>query len=629
MAKMAAGGSFTGQNWGGVSSYSNPNPPYDLITVNSFTPPPGSHGDTNDTIVFQGTTGLFMGVPISTPDYGPASSTYTAVLNGSPTVHDTVVTNVSNASSVVGGITYGATNLPASFTFSLAGTYTSTVQTILDAQQVTINGSGTFTTPSLSVSGQVTVSGGTLHGDITVIDDVIPSSFFAGLGFGGVATVPILGTTLTITGSNSVFAAPSFVEVGVTNNGPASLVLTAGATGTVGAIYLGVNGQGTEGDVTINAATLTSTSFIDVGFGANSTGKVSILSQGQLTTTNAAIGYGNDALGSVTLNGHGAKWTINGFGVVGYDGADVTDTLSVQNGATVTSQSYLAIGGNVDPTNGNLTGNGNLSISSGGTVISGTTVGTATLAAAVGFGPNSSGAVLIDGTGSLWDIKSRLDVGFSSGSTGTITVQNGGALQVEGDIIRLGSVPNSTGTLTFDAAGGATPSFTFTGGSNSQLLIGDAGTGRFIVKGGAQITTGADVIIGNQANSMGDATVQDAESSWTINGNLTVGLNGSGSLTIGDGATVTVSQASTLSQNQGSSGTLTVEGTGKLVNDINGGVSGPAFIHIDNSDMLLGLQGDVAMEVGGSGATLISVKQGGTIVTSGMPIIFGVQDQAR
>jgi len=555
-----AGGSFTGQNWGGVSTYYNPNPPFDLITINAFIPPPGSHGDNNDTIVFQGTSGLFMGVPISSPDYGPASSTYTVTLNGSPTVHDTYVSNV-------GFVGVSLANLPASFTFSLAGTYTSTVQTILDAQQVTFNNSGTFTTPSLSVSGQVTVNGGTLHGDVTVIDDIIPSSFFAGAGSGVFSNVPILGTTLTITGSNSVFQAPTFVEVGVSTNGPASLVLSAGATGTVGSIYLGLGGKGSEGDITINAATLTSNSFIDVGESAFSTGKVGIVSGGQLTTEDAAIGFGNDALGSATLNGSGSKWTINGFVAIGYDGPDVTSTLTVQNHAMVTSQDYLALGGNVDPTNGNLTGNGSLSISSGGVVISGTTVPSASLAAAVGFGPNSTGTVLIDGTGSLWDIKQRLDIGYSSGSTGTVTVQNGGTLQVEADIIRIGRDAGSTGTLTFDGMGGSSPTLTFNGGASNQLIIGDGGTGNFFVQGGAQITVGASVIIGNEGNTgmgsgTGNATVKGQNSSWTINGNLTVGEGGTGTLMIMNGDTVSVSGTGILGDQNGSNGTLTLDGVG-------------------------------------------------------------------
>jgi T5SS/PEP-CTERM-associated repeat protein len=621
-----AGGSFTGGNWGGVSSYYNADPPYNVITVNYFTPPPGSH-DNNDSVVFQGTSGLFMGVPVSSPDYGPASSTYTVVLNGSPTVHDTLV-----ADSALSATGSSYVNLPASFTFSLAGTYTSTAEAVLDAQQVTFNNSGTFTTPYLSVSGQVTVNGGTLHGDITVIDSSISIGFFAGSGSGIATNVPFPGTTLTINGSNSVFEAPNYVEIGVSNNGPASLVLSAGATGTVGSIYLGLGGQGSEGDITINAATLTSNSFIDIGESAYSIGKVGIVSGGQLTTEDAAIGFGNDALGSATLNGSGSKWTINGFVAIGYDGPDVTSTLTVQNHAMVTSQDYLALGGDVDPMNGNLTGNGRLSISNGGVVISGTTVPSASLAAAVGFGPNSTGTVLIDGTGSLWDIKQRLDIGYSAGSTGTVTVQNGGTLQVEGDIIRIGRTAGSTGTLTFDGTGGSSPTLTFTGGAGNQLIIGDGGTGNFNVQGGAQITVGASVIIGNEGNTgmgsgTGNATVKGQNSSLTITGNLVVGEGGTGTLMIMNGDTVSVGGMAILGDQNGSNGTLTLDGAGSKLtlttmgnslmigNDGIGTLTAQNGASVTLSATQLGLQADgsgvinvIGTGAGGASATTVAIS---------------------
>jgi len=286
----------------------------------------------------------------------------------------------------------------------------------------------------------------------------------------------------------------------------------------------------------------------------------------------------------------------------------------------------------VDPMNGNLTGNGRLSISNGGVVISGTTVPSASLAAAVGFGPNSTGTVLIDGTGSLWDIKQRLDIGYSAGSTGTVTVQNGGTLQVEGDIIRIGRTAGSTGTLTFDGTGGSSPTLTFTGGAGNQLIIGDGGTGNFNVQGGAQITVGASVIIGNEGNTgmgsgTGNATVKGQNSSLTITGNLVVGEGGTGTLMIMNGDTVSVGGMAILGDQNGSNGTLTLDGAGSKLtlttmgnslmigNDGIGTLTAQNGASVTLSATQLGLQADgsgvinvIGTGAGGASATTVAIS---------------------
>jgi T5SS/PEP-CTERM-associated repeat protein len=192
-------------------------------------------------------------------------------------------------------------------------------------------------------------------------------------------------------------------------------------------------------------------------------------------------------------------------------------------------------------------------------------------------------------------------------------VQNGGNLKVEGSTIELGHYAGATGTLTFDGSGGSSPTLTFTGAQN-QLNVGDQGTGNFNVLGGATITETSAVIIGNASEGIGNATVSAKKSSWTINGNLTVGESGTGTLTIDDGDTVTVQQGQqvTLGDMSGSHGTVILDGVG-------------SNLTVSQADA--GSGGGDALVIGNSGTGTLKVQDGASIVFKAQSVL-GLQSTA-
>jgi autotransporter-associated beta strand protein/T5SS/PEP-CTERM-associated repeat protein len=491
--------------------------------------------------------------------------------------------------------TAGFFNEPADsgITFTLSGTYTSTQDARLEGQKITLTGSGLFTTPMLNVAGNLTVTGGTLSGTITIVDNDVTY-----LGNNAPTS-----TTLTVTGGNAKFQASNYVEIGVASNGPANLNLMNGAQATVGSVFIALN-VNSAGNLLVDGATLNGNNQIQVGSSGT----------GTMTVENGAM---------VKLTGASSNVVVGAY-------ATGVGTLTIESGSTMTMDGQMAVG--APGSNGNA-----LNILSGGELTSGNGVGTSNYFGVVAGQTgnafsNSGGSVAIDGAGSLWDIKGSLSIG--SGGAGIVNVTNGGTLQVEGDTIDLGHYAGGSGTLTFDTAGGANPTLTFIT-ANGGMYVGDGGTGHFAVMGGAQVFTGADVVIGELAGSVGDATVKDANSGWKIVGSLTVAENGTGSVSVTDaGALLDVEQQLTIGGLTGGTGTVTVQNgatlevegniirlggpttaSGTLIFDANGGYS-PTFIFNGSASSQL--------IVGDGGTGLFEVK-GGAQISMNAALIIGNQ----
>jgi hypothetical protein len=83
-----------------------------------------------------------------------------------------------------------------------------------------IGGGGTLTTSILTLSGAVSATGGTLHGDEVFIDNANVTD--PGAGAGIVAT----STTATFSGAGAMLTAKNYLVVGDSTQG--ALVLTSG-----------------------------------------------------------------------------------------------------------------------------------------------------------------------------------------------------------------------------------------------------------------------------------------------------------------------------------------------------------------------------------------------------------------
>ncbi|MGA2232946.1 MAG: hypothetical protein ABSH22_18760, partial [Tepidisphaeraceae bacterium] len=533
------------------------------------------------------------------PGSSTPSATYTVAL-GANTVGETLAISApANPQPSTNGTTNG-TSETESPSFVLGGTYTSTSDAVFQSSSIApiaISGSGIFKTPLLSVAGFVNVTGGTLQGDQTYIDTAIPTSFpenYLPTGYTNVFTAS--SASLTLTGATAVFNASTFVVVGATpiNAGnsataPSTLLLQQGAQANVGFISVGENAM-SSGIITVDGSTLNANNLVQIG--ESGTGAMTVQDKGivNVTTTNGNVAVGSQmgGVGNLTITGTGSTMTVAGQMAVGAPNS-TGNMLSILLGGTL------------------ICGNGTAATNFG--VVAGQTGGAFS---------NSGGAVLIDGYGSLWDVKGSLSIG--SGGAGSVYVNDGGALTVEGTSIDLGHYQGATGSLTFDGdpdADGTSPYFTFNG-NQAQLIVGDQGTGNLFVQGGATITTTANVVIGNSGGDTttgtGTATVMGRGSQLTVGG-LTVGLNGIGTLNIQDGDLVSVTNGNVvLGENAGSNGTLSLTGPGSQL----------ALSAEDVSQIIIGQNGtgNLILE-GGATASLVDTELGastsghGTITVDG------------
>ncbi|MGH9402574.1 MAG: hypothetical protein ACRD2P_10760, partial [Terriglobia bacterium] len=249
---------------------------------------------------------------------------------------------------------------------------------------------------------------------------------------------------------------------------------------------------------------------------------------------------------SITVNGAMEVVPVIGNAVMTIaSGSTLSDTGALTVGAGGGIQVTVTGQGSKWNTQGMLfLANGNLSIQAGGQVtdVNGN------------LGANGGGAVTVtvDGVGSTWTSSSVLYVG---GGNGTLTVQNGGLVTSNGGDIGEGA--GNQGLMTVS-------------GSNSKwndsgfLDVGDGGKGTLNIQNGGAVTSGV-AIITTKSGAPGSAVTADgSNSTWTVNGTLTVGQGDSGSLTIQNQGTVNVSGELTVGD--GGNGTMTVSTQGVVSN---------------------------------------------------------------
>ena len=252
-------------------------------------------------------------------------------------------------------------------------------------------------------------------------------------------------------------------------------------------------------------------------------------------------------------------------------------------------------------------GGGTLNITAGGIVSNGSPYGYGY----IGYDPDSTGAVTVNGDGSTWDNVNSLRIGssgsgtlnitgggvvrsnkssymsentdyigYSHGATGVVTVDGPGSTWTNGGSIRVGE----SGTGTVNITGGGTVSCTkstygpsigclsgsmgmvtvegagSTLTSESGVLIGVDGCGTLNIRSGGAVRNNVSAYLGYGTGSTGAATVDGADSSWTSSGSMEVGLTGSGTLDIIGGGTVNNSYGF-IGDNPGSSGVARVDGS--------------------------------------------------------------------
>lgn len=422
----------------------------------------------------------------------------------------------------------------------------------------------TGTDSSWSVDGALFV-GGTGNAGLTVEDGGSVSSDWAYVGYNTGST-----SSVTIDGSGSEFEVINSLLVG--NSGTGTLTVSNSATATVGSAFFGFNAD-SNGSALIDDATLTVTDRIGVGY--SGTGDMTIINGATVSANGAIVGWNGSGSGEVTVSGSGSTW-------------DNTGTLYV----------------------GNL-GDGILTVSDSATVIS--TDGY------VGTEDGSDSSALVTGAGSSWDMSGAFFVGHNDGAVGSVTIADGGSISGLQGI--LGDLAGSSGTMTVTGSGSVWEGVVDAGVLYSgDLNVGRFGTGQLTVSDGG-LVTGNRLHIANEAGSSGTAVVTGSGSSIDIADQLSVGLEGDGTLAVRNHASVTVGDLLAVAAQDGSTGSLDIASGGDvtsyygIIADASGAVG---HVTVDGTGSSLDI--DDALIVGYEGVGTLDVSSGATVTVGLMAV---------
>ncbi|MDR2213076.1 MAG: autotransporter-associated beta strand repeat-containing protein, partial [Pseudomonadales bacterium] len=195
------------------------------------------------------------------------------------------------------------------------------------------------------------------------------------------------------------------------------------------------------------------------------------------------------------------------------------------------------------------------------------------VASAIGVNSTGNGSVIVDGNNSAWVIgNGGLTVGDQG--SGKLVITGGGSVQDHGNQSVLGDSTDSNGFVLVDGAGST---LTLDG----LVTVGRFGTGTLTITDGGNVSN-ITAVIGDVQNSDGTVTVDGENSTWTNGGYLYVGASGTGTLNISAGGTVS-NLNTVIGDAKNSDGTATVDGensTWTIVGGLYVGASGTGTLNI-------------------------------------------------
>jgi T5SS/PEP-CTERM-associated repeat protein len=343
--------------------------------------------------------------------------------------------------------------------------------------------------------------------------------------------------------------------------------------------------------------------------------------------------------GEFSLDLNANTWTLTGFPALTVgeslgdnavlnisDGLIATDSLSyVGLAAGSTGTINVGAGGTLNTfLNLGVDGHGELNVTDGGRVYGPTSGNLSFLWAAKG--DNSSAEINVDGAGSIVQLtgfsatsiadvhlangvnsttdlnisndgyfsSNAITVGHGAGSTATVNADSGGTLRTNNNMY-IGYGNGSTGTVTASGADTVV--------DVDRLHVGYDGVGELNILAGATLLMNRASIrsldeIGSLAGSQGTVNIDGAGSTWSINHDINVGSNGTGTINVSNGAEVNLTSNTFVGRYGGSSGYITVDNAVANIatgTDENG----------QDTRFFIGLLGDGHLEV----------RNGGTLTT--------------
>ena len=333
--------------------------------------------------------------------------------------------------------------------------------------------SGTYSTQSVTASGDVTVSSG---GDLDSSGSVYFSGAFTAKNGGSLesAGATFTGSSVTIDGANTSYTdSSSFLATG-----PSTFTISGGATVSTGM------GPGDLDVLESGSLSLTGGSTLNVADLTTFNGTTWSVDKNSTLTASGGGNLSGAGLVGVLFNGTGTLdgatiSTKGGFtvGGQGFESSDSTGGTTIADGARASAGVLILGDYNGDSGTLTVTGAGttlSLASDSSFTGVPGTALigndGMGTLLvqagavlselcgpggfAAVSYASDGEGQVTIDGNGSAWNITGTLDMG--DGGTGVLTARNKGSVSATTLIVSAQATtgtPTDPSTLTVDGAG--------------------------------------------------------------------------------------------------------------------------------------------------------------------------------
>jgi len=502
---------------------------------------------------------------------------------------------------------------------------------LFSAGSGTISGVGTVNQLNMSAGGPWAFTASIAANFYTVNDatTLVGPGLWTLTGSAATGNYLIIANGANTTGALTVSGGGTINSTQTPTTAAYALYVGGGSTATSANGTLLVTGAGSSVNTGVNGAavgetgvgTLTVTAGAAASFASSNSAIISALAVGRA---------GN---GTVSVTG-GSTLTAAGFVYIGRQG---TGTLNVDGASTMTGGSAasgsasaysIAIGDGTPTLDSN--GNPNSPLYFGGsgaaTVTNGSTLHSLA-SLRVGY-RGTAGTLLVD-TNSTATADGQVLVGAGTdraGGTGTVTVQGGGALrsgtaQVNGNAgIVLGSDASTTGTVTVS---GSTSTLDANG---FRLTVGSNGSGSLTIAGGAKALSGASYTdveaafaVAGGTGATGTVSITGAGSQLTASGDAVIGGNEKGAgATAGGTGTVSVTNGGRLAV----SGTLTIEAAGKVIIDRSATLSAPQLTINGGLADIYTLASGTAVTFGAGGTLKVHAVNGVNTISG-----FGFGDQ--
>jgi T5SS/PEP-CTERM-associated repeat protein/autotransporter-associated beta strand protein len=418
-------------------------------------------------------------------------------------------------------------------------------------------------------SGTLTLTGTSNMGDLNVL---VGSVVISQGGHVSTTTQSALGTTgstgnVTVDGTGSTLTIINGLTVG-TANGHGTLTISNGGAVNTGVLALS-NNAASGGTVNLDSGGVLSVSGVRQNGGTG--GTAFNFNGGILRATAANTNFMQNFSGTqISFQSGGGTIDNNGFDI------GIVAPLNGTGSVTFTGTATTTLTGTSTYTGSTTVNEGTLAIASGGSISN---------TDAVLVDSTSPGAALtVDGTGSSMSVSGTYDVDLTSTSTpsgifvvgetgtGSLVISNGGTVNVAVTLTDNGGsytgVPNSHASVIGDQAGSVgTVTVTGTGSlwNSGDLSVGVNGSGTMTISNGGSVVSGLGEVGYNHETFLtpsgtGMATITGAGSSWDMTG-LLVGTvspatgSGTGTVVIADGGKLSVSGGTALFN-----GSMTVEG---------------------------------------------------------------------